>query len=874
MDEKQYNKIGDYKSETSSITAKYTIAGILFGLFFPIIAWIIDLSLNNLELSFWGLWNMHTSNPIHFVIDLAPIVLGLVAYILAYKFKQIQSNLETKLREKDANIQRNVEFAKTIGEKNFTVKFETTDDDELGKSLLIMRNNLAEADKKEADQNWISKGKDKISNVLRQHNNLDQLAYETLVTLIKYTKTVQGAFYVYDDDKQIIRNVATYAYNRKKYVNQEFKIGEGLIGQAAYEMDYIYRKEIPQDYISITSGILGDKKPSTILIVPLISDEKLQGTLEFASLDEEISELTITFLRELAEIIGQTVFNLKVNARTEKLLKEARIMTEELQENEEELRQNAEEMRATQDELQKTNKNLQEQIREVENAQKRLHSLLENASEVISIYDEHGIVKYESPSVKHILGYSPEDVIGKNAFESIHTAEDNPTKGIFFELLENPDTPKTFEFQYTKQNAEVIWLETTGRNFLDNQAIQGIIFNTRDITVRKIAEQAQRMSGQMQALSENSLDMIIRLNLKGKFFYANPVVEKMTGIKKDEIIGKTLNEVPFDDKVIKLFHESLKKTIDSKKITEKETTFPTIEDEKIMFINAIPEFDDEKALETVLIVAHDITEQKQIEKEIKDKNKKINDSINYAKRIQSAIIPNNSVIREFLPESFIFYKPRDVVSGDFPWFFDKGDIIYIAAVDCTGHGVPGAMLSFIGYFLLNNIVDHDDDFSAAYILDKLHEEVRKTLRQDKANANARDGMDIAFCKINFAKNEIQYSGAHRPLYLLRDNTLKQFKGNPKAIGGIPPRRKAEKKFINHKFTIETGDKIFFFSDGLPDQVGGENGRKYQAKRIREKITTYPDYSMSRYSKLFARDFLTWKGDYKQIDDVLLIGIEF
>ena len=460
MESNQGNKS---KKRDSELIQRYTLIGILLGVVFPFLSWIIDILIKNVDFNWNGFIAIHKQNPLHFIIDMAPIILGATAYILSKSFNNLKTDLEQSLKEKNLIIQSNAQIAKMIGEKNFEVAIEVNKGDELGRSLLIMRNNLAEANKKEAELNWIAQGKDKISNILRLHNNIDTLAYETLVALINYTKTIQGAFYVYNEDIKKIVNVATYAYNRKKYVNQEYSIGDGLIGQAAYEMDYIYRKEIPEDYITITSGILGDKKPSTILIVPMISDEKLQGVLEFASIENEISDLTIKFVRELSIIIAQTIFNLKVNAKTEKLLKEARIMTEELKENEEELRQNAEEMRATQEELQKTNKHLEQQIKEVENAQKRLFSLLENASEVISIYDEHGIVKYESPSVKYILGYNPEDVTGKNAFDTIHKGEDNIAKAIFFELLENPTVPKTFEYQYQK-GEETLWLEATGRN--------------------------------------------------------------------------------------------------------------------------------------------------------------------------------------------------------------------------------------------------------------------------------------------------------------------------------------------------------------------------------------------------------------------------
>ena len=292
-----------------------------------------------------------------------------------------------------------------------------------------------------------------------------------------------------------------------------------------------------------------------------------------------------------------------------------------------------------------------------------------------------------------------------------------------------------------------------------------------------------------------------------------------------------------------------------------------------MTIDAIPEF-NENELETILFVGHDITEAKQIELEIQDKNRKIQDSINYAERIQSSILPDNKLVRQYLPKSFIYYKPRDVVSGDFPWFFKKGDILYIAAIDCTGHGVPGALLSFVGYFLLNNIVDHDRKMTASEICDQLHYAVRKTLKQDKQDAEARDGMDIAFCQINLVEKEVQFAGAHRSLYLLRKGELIEFKGNRKAIGGIPHRKKAEVDFTNHSIRYKHGDKIFFFSDGLPDQLGGPEMKKYSPKRIRESILNNKDLSMEKYNAYFAEDFEEWRGNNKQIDDVLLIGIEF
>ena len=203
----------------------------------------------------------------------------------------------------------------------------------------------------------------------------------------------------------------------------------------------------------------------------------------------------------------------------------------------------------------------------------------------------------------------------------------------------------------------------------------------------------------------------------------------------------------------------------------------------------------------------------------------------------------------------------------------KDETFYVAAVDCTGHGVPGALLSFIGYFLLNNIVNIDNGFDAANILELLHQGVRTTLKQNEEGNNGRDGMDLALCKIDKEKKTIQFAGAHNPLYLLRKGELIEYKGSRKGIGGKPLLKKKEKDFENHEIPYEDGDKIFIFSDGLPDQLGGERRRKYQSKRIKEALVESPDLTMAHFARHFSSDFYDWMGDEKQVDDVLLIGIE-
>jgi len=855
------------------ISHKVVVAGVI-GLLFMVLAWILELIGQNIPFSISSIGAIHSTNPTLWIIDILPLLFAYVTWVQLSKHQEKVVFLEEEIQQRDDDINKNALFAKKIGEGDYNANLEISDEEDiLGKSLLVMRDNLLENNQKESEQNWISTGKDEVSHILRLHNNIDELTYEVLVKLINYINVIQGALYIYDEDKKILKNLATFAYSRKKFINQEFKIGQGLIGQCAYERDFIYRTEIPDNYISITSGILGDKKPKSLLIVPLITDEKLQGVIEFASLDDNIPELTIRFLKEMGEIIARTIFNLRVNQKTERLLQEAQQMTQELKENEEELRQNAEEMRATHEELEKSNAKLEQKIKEVENAQKRLHSLLENASEIISIYSSSLKLTYISPSVTKILGYTPQEMMSGKDIDRLTRKGEQDLSDMFHKLLDSPRMPITIQYTFMKKDGEKIFLEVTGRNLLDDTAINGIILNSQDITERKRAEKEERMRSKMQALSENSPDMIIRLNTAGQFFYANPMVEQYLGIPVKDLINQTLNSIEINETLLSFFKESIKTIKTTKQKVEEDLTFDAKIGETIMHISAIPEF-NENELETILFVSHDITEAKRIELEIQDKNRKITESINYAQRIQTSILPNNKIIRQYLPKSFIYYKPRDVVSGDFPWFFIKEDYIYIAAVDCTGHGVPGALLSFIGYFTLNNVVDHDVTYSAGKILDVLHFGVRKTLKQDRPDADARDGMDIALCKINLKKKELQYSGAHRPLFLLRNKELLEYKGDRKAIGGIPHPKKEESDFTNYIIELKQGDKIFFFSDGMPDQVGGSDIRKYGPARIREIITGNPDMTMPQYNEIFSKDFEEYKGENKQIDDVLLIGIEF
>jgi PAS domain S-box-containing protein len=767
----------------------------------------------------------------------------------------------------------NAEFAQRIGEGKYDTQFQpASDNDMLGMSLINMRNNLIENERADKERNWIVRGVAEISEILRMHDAIDDLGEDVIKFILGKVDAIQGAFYVVNEDesgKKMIEMRASYAYGRKKYLKSKFKFAEGLVGQAAAEKDTILRTEIPDEYVTITSGILGDQRPTCLMIVPLITNEEVYGILEFAGF-KKFNPSQVKFVQELSLILARTIFNIKVNERTRSLLAESQEMSNELKEKQEVLRQNAEEMQATQEELTRSNQKLEEQIEEVNRTQKRMQLLLENASEVITIYEEDETIRYISPSIETILGYGQKEMIGKSDVEKVHPDYRETFRDIFRRMKESPDEKFTVQYEYKGKDGKYLWLESMGTNFMSNAAIHGYILNSRDITERRRAELEQRMRSKMQALSENSPDLITRLEADS-ISYINPVIESYTGKAPSSFLNRKVDEAELDNQVLQSWLKIVEEVNSTNAKVSTEMDFPSMLGKRVMQVNAIPEYDDFEKLESVLVVSHDITDRKIIELEIQNKNKKITESINYAKRIQTAILPNTKLINRALPDSFILYKPRDVVSGDFPWFVQIKDDIFIAAVDCTGHGVPGALLSLIGYFLLNDIVRSRKITEPGKILDLLDEGVTTTLRQDE-DSTTKDGMDIALCKINLAAGEMEYAGAHRPLYMMKNGVMEEIKGNKFPIGGGI--YKNQTNFTNTKVKLNKGDSFYFSSDGFPDQFGGTEGRKFGPKKTREIIERVHKQSMPDAMQVFEKEWEEWRGDTKQTDDVLLIGIKF
>ncbi len=843
---------------------------IIAGLLFPPVSWAwLLLRENAFSLSAFA--RIHTENPLLFVVDLVPFVFGGIALFRIFKTGKNDLRISQRIANAEEVIRNYEKFMQDTGYALSPVIYQNNESRELlQKELDRIRKVRLEEKLQQKEIDEIARSKAKINRILAQYADINSLSQDLLKEIIDEAHAVQGIFYVFNEELQLFESTAVYAYGRNKSIHKKFKIGEGLLGQAVIEKDYILRTHIPEDYISITSGLLGETKPRCILIQPLLGNDEVQGVVEITSLQKTFFEKDVRLLGELGKVIGQSLFSQKANRINKKLLEEAQVLTLKLQNNEEILKKNARDMLQAQEELEESNRELASKITEVEQARERVNALLENASEVITIYDVHGQVRYVSPSVKRILGFAPDEMVGTNRFER----GDKKLRDCFLSLVKSESGDSiSLEYQYTNKDGKKLWLETHGINLVDHPAINGIIFNTLDITERKESEITKNLSGEMKTLTENSPDMIVRMGAGGAFYYANPVTEKFLGIPLSDLINNNINTLQLEENIVTFLRLILNETKFMKKTLRKESDFLIDKTKRIVSVDSIPELDDVGNVATILLTVRDITERKKIEGAIEESNRSITESINYAHRIQSAIVPDNDLIKRYLPNSFVFFRPRDVVSGDLPWFYAGEDKTFIAAIDCTGHGVPGTLLSFIAYFSLNNIMTENENLETGQILDKMHYQVRKTLKQDSPDSKARDGMDIAICKIDHKTKILEFSGAHSPLFYFRGQELIRKRGDRKAIGGKPLRKGAvEKKFVTHKINIEKKDKFFIFTDGFPDQIGGEDGRKYQAGKIKDKILEN-NFSMKEYYDFFANELDTWKANYKQIDDILMIGVE-
>lgn len=457
-------------------------------------------------------------------------------------------------------------------------------------------------------------------------------------------------------------------------------------------------------------------------------------------------------------------------------------------------------------------------------------------------------------------------------------------------LIYNYTTRGVLEVTFAKapENTSVQVVETLSETIASHL---NALLKERELkkSLQEVKDSQERLKRFSEVISEG----IVFIDGKNKICEANDSFLRIFGYELQQVLGAEITDFLVNkdlslDELATLTAESLTYTTQALNnrgkllhvaLTSKKADFQYQTFDIVSFRDVTKQIETEENLkesEEKLAEAQAIVELSKI---IENKNRNIVASITYAQRIQEAMLPSTEKLQELLPESFIFFCPRDIVSGDFYWFtalydeYGQAEKIVVTAVDCTGHGVPGAFMSLLGANLLNEIVNMRNISQADLILNELHKGIRRTLKQGETKTN--DGMDMALCVIDLKNRVLEYAGAQNPLVYMQYEQTHLIKGDIMPIGG--EQRERERLFTRHTIALadESGNAIptsfYLFSDGYPDQFGEKTNKKFGSKKLRELLFQIHHLPAHEQEAAIKHAFEQWKGATNQIDDVLVIG---
>lgn len=540
---------------------------------------------------------------------------------------------------------------------------------------------------------------------------------------------------------------------------------------------------------------------------------------------------------------------------------------------------------------------IEEKTIELEAINKELEKLSIVASETsnaVIILDTQGRFEWVNVGFTKMYGYTLE-MIKSNFGEYLKEISKRTDIDELIHTCINKQEPVIYESEVETHEGKNKWSQTTLTPIINNQnEVSKLVIIDSDISQikeaeREIIRQSQQISKQAKELEKQNAELeklslvasktdnsVIIADVNGDIEWVNDGFTRLLGVSFDEF-SKEYGTNIFDSSLNKELKPQMKQAINEKRSIIYSAKTVT-KSGKALWIQTTmtPILNNNGKLDKYIAIDADITKIKLAEEEITRQKQKITDSIIYAQKIQSAVLPPKEYINQLLPEHFIMFRPKDIVSGDFYWASHKGDKIMIAAADCTGHGVPGGFMSMLGMTFLNEITGkmEEDEISAGKILTQLRESVKSSLRQTGKEGESKDGMDIALCVIDKSTNELQFAGAYNPLLIIRNHVTEVEIINVMADEmPIGIHKDAKSQFTNHKVQLKSGDLCYIFSDGFPDQFGGKNGRKFMAKRFKSMLAIHSDKSMAGQKKIVETAFDKWKGNYRQIDDVLVIGFK-
>ena len=406
-----------------------------------------------------------------------------------------------------------------------------------------------------------------------------------------------------------------------------------------------------------------------------------------------------------------------------------------------------------------------------------------------------------------------------------------------------------------------------------------------------IDDALQKSNQRFEEMTDLLPQTVYETDLEGSIIFLNKAGEKLFGYTKDDLEGGISAEKLFVGYDVEKAKKNLQKIIDGEDSHGNEYLIKRKNGETVpvrAYASRVIKAEQPVGVRGVFI---DITEQKEARQQISDslelikyqkeqiqeqydfvinQNMKIVEILNYARRIQNALLPSDETIKKLIKEYFILFKPKEIVSGDFYWITRKKGKIMMAAADCTGHGVPGAFMSMLAIAFLNEIANTIKDLSPATILNELREHIVHTLKQDTKKITTMDGLDIALCVIDTENHEIQFAGANNPLYVVHNGELIEYPSDKMPIGFAYEYH----EFTNKTIKLTKDDTFYIFSDGYMDQFGGEKNKKFSPHRFQKLITDIHDKPMEEQKGILYMTLEEWKGEKDQIDDIIIIGFRY
>ncbi|MBE9469402.1 MAG: PAS domain S-box protein [Bacteroidetes bacterium] len=601
----------------------------------------------------------------------------------------------------------------------------------------------------------------------------------------------------------------------------------------------------------------------------------------------------IIYIILIALIIYQYI-NLKtlhLKSEKQKLKKGIKIAVEELEQQKEELKSQTEILVDTNKELEK------------------LSLVVQKTENAISIIDSDGNFEWVNPGFTRMYGMNFKEFISKIS-PNIKTVEKGEKVTTVVEKCFNEKVSVSYEFKTIDSKGDRLWAKTTLTPILNNNGnIIKVVAIDTDITKlidaeeriekqnEKILKQANNLVSINKELKKLSIvasktdNAVALMDAKGNFEWVNYGFTNMYGYTIDELVNEKNNIIGFDASLD--INDLISVWFGKKQAIIYETEKVTKRAEKIWVQTTLtPILDESNKVQKLIAIDSDISKIKRAEEQIQQKNDKIEtqrdfalkqrdeismqkqeiiDSIIYAKRIQTAVLPSKKRISKIIPEYFILYKPRNIVSGDFYWIQEKDNKVIIVVADCTGHGVPGAFMSLIGISFINEIVNVNNIIKPNEILDNLKTRIINSLQQTSREDSIRDGMDMSICVIDKEKNVLNFAGANNPIYIVRDDELIEVTPDKMPVSIY---KNISKPFTNHKINLTKGDLLYLFTDGYADQFGGEKAKKFKYRQFKQLFLKIKEASMFEQKLILDKEFERWSGNLEQVDDILVLGIRY